>query len=208
MATAVPGPLVSDVRGTIGTTTFRVQRGKQVAQGKPVPPVHNTDPAIAAKDRFQRATGLWWPLLRDEFDVRWRAYSKAQGLPPTAAWTRVMCDWQLGRLSEFPSPDGVGMTDAAVVAASGSVVSIAFTLAAGEANIDGAGVIVTTAFYESVLPSLNWNFWPAANGRTAVFDTQLPAGFELRLAAWPYRDFGVDRVIGRGYSLSITTTGD
>lgn len=64
MAILVPGPLVSSARKSIGNTTFRVVRGQQQAQKRPIPPTHTSQDAVNWKDAMRYAMKLWdWWMI-------------------------------------------------------------------------------------------------------------------------------------------------
>lgn len=76
MAILVPGPLASEVRNSIGDTTYQVNRGKQIVRKRPITPRHDTPAAEAAKNGFFVAVESWrgmkantggslyWPMFR------------------------------------------------------------------------------------------------------------------------------------------------
>lgn len=59
MAKAEPGIASAYLRGSIGDVTYRLVRGRQIVSSKPIPPTHNTAPALFIKELFRRGMASW-----------------------------------------------------------------------------------------------------------------------------------------------------
>lgn len=89
MARAVSGGAAGLLRGSIGNTTYRITRHGQVVQSKPIPPVHNTERAVAAKRGFKAAMHIWKSIRDDHrfFYDALRAATAPLDVTPTQDWT-------------------------------------------------------------------------------------------------------------------------
>lgn len=203
MATALPGAIVGDTRGSVGNTTFRVLHGQQIVQDKPVPPTHTTAPAQAAKARFRRAASHWWQAFPLNAKGVWGRYAEQQRLPKNAAWTRALCDWQLDVRSEVASPSGLDLASAVTYTLSGNIVTIRATRADPAIYLDGFWLLALRDGFGDIIPGQPIHFVPAIDGNDGRFDLGAPVGDTDILLVFPWRQFATGFVMGRGYPLIV-----
>lgn len=120
MAIAQQGELIREIRGSIGSETYRFHNGTQIIQRKGNPGIHTTPAALASKNNFAYGTGL---MFRGNAEMRARI--KFCNENSGQIWTNF---WN-GRLKELA---GSGNANLELPNANHSLTMDALTVAEGE----------------------------------------------------------------------------
>jgi len=163
MAIFAPGPLASQISGSIGALTFARHRGRPVVRMRPSKLTATSQTILLRRARFALAMRAW-PTLSDYHKAQWLAFAPSfqlhdrLGLPYTPSPRRLfesLATWYCTRvgtyysvppyLGRYPSP-----TISAVAFAAGGPYNLTMTMApnfaVGGYFLDGATAKSSTAY--------------------------------------------------------------
>jgi hypothetical protein len=80
MAKVTPGPIISNISGSVGSATFRNDKSGLVLYQKPVPTTKRSDHQMYVRSSFKR-TASAWRALDDDIRLAWTTFSKSEPVP-------------------------------------------------------------------------------------------------------------------------------
>ncbi len=212
MAKFTPGPMVAEVRGSVGGTVFSRNRYGAYSRIRAKPTISTTEHATAAKARMTNATQAWQGLTVAQQNA-WNAWANAnpvtgslgdqQILTGHAAFVGIYCRHTLcgaATLTAPPiTPAPVGLTSCSVVAdktVGTCNLTFAGTPTAGGVNIWYYGCYVASAGKHWIQNQLRWC---SLTGAAVASPADLFAPIEARLGAM---------TIGHRLILNVFTFGN